>query len=74
MEQGRDYASKLGCAFTECSAKTGEGIEKAAYDLVRRIVTYRDNERIRYEEIQTKAVKEREKRASKRSLIRRIFK
>jgi GTPase KRas protein len=73
-EYGRNYAQSVGCAFDECSAKTSDNVEKAAYDLVRKVITYRDNERIRYEQIQEKSMKDKEKKANRRSLLRKIFK
>lgn len=73
-EQGRDYAQKLGCAFEECSAKTSENLEKIAVDLVKRIITYRDNERIRYEQIQQKALRNKDKKPGVKGLLKKIFK
>lgn len=73
-EQGRYFAGRLGCAFEECSAKTSENAEKAAHDLVRRIITYRDNERIRYEQIQEKAVKDTERKMGRKDLWKKMFK
>jgi GTPase KRas protein len=74
VEIARDYAKRMGCAFEECSAKTSQNVEHAAHDLVRKIVTYRDNERIRYVEMQEKAVQKRERKANRNSLWRKVFK
>jgi len=62
VEEGKEFARRIGCAFEECSAKTSENVEKVAYDLVRKIKTYRDNERIRWEQLQEKAQLERERK------------
>lgn len=62
FEEGQAFAQKIECAFKEVSSKTGEGVDSAAYDLVRRVKTYRDNERIRYEQLQEQTKLEREKR------------
>ncbi len=70
----RDYAKKLGSAFEECSAKTGKNVEKASYDLVRKIMTYRDNERVRYKQIQDRILETKEKKANRKSLWRKMFK
>ena len=74
-EEGKKCAQKLGCAFEECSAKTGENVEKAMFDLVRKIRTYRDNERIRYEKMKEEAEKTRVKKneRSKKSLWKRVL-
>lgn len=74
VEIARDYAKRMGCAFEECSAKTGLNVEHAAHDLVRKIVTYRDNERIRYQEMQEKAFEKRERRKNRNSLWKKVFK
>lgn len=60
--EGKDFAKKNRCTFEECSTKTDENVEKLAWDLVRKIKTYRDNERIRYEELQEKTKIENKKR------------
>ncbi|KAH8593831.1 P-loop containing nucleoside triphosphate hydrolase protein [Bisporella sp. PMI_857] len=73
-EEGKALAVKLGCGFEECSAATCENVEKAAYDLVRKIGTYRDNERIRYIELQEMARKEKEKMAQRSGLWKKVFK
>lgn len=72
-EEGKALAAKLGCGFEECSTRTCFNVEKAPYDLVRKIKTYRDNERIRYIEIQEQALLDRERRAERRMRWRKVF-
>lgn len=51
-EEGEACARTMRCSFREGSAKTGLNIDQSIEDLVKKIRTYRDNERIRYERIQ----------------------
>jgi GTPase KRas len=37
FEEGQNIAEKLGCAFEECSAKECVNVEKAMFDLVRKV-------------------------------------
>jgi GTPase KRas protein len=61
-EEGRAFAKKIGCSFEECSARTSKNVEKVVHDLVRKVKTYRDNERIRYEQLQEETRQEKERR------------
>ena len=72
-EEGRALATKLGCGFEECSTRTSFNVEKAPYDLVRKIKTYRDNERIRYIELQKQTLKDKERRAERKARWKRVF-
>jgi len=68
-DQGRAWAQKNNCGFEECSVETNQNIANIPRDLVRRIRTYRDNERIRYEHLQEKT----RKRASRQGFWKRVF-
>jgi len=58
-EDGKKVADGLGCLFGECSAKTGENVERGFLDLVKMIKKQRDMEKAELEE---KKIKEEEAR------------
>jgi GTPase KRas protein len=63
-EEGEACAKSMGCTFREGSVKTRINIDESVEELVKKIRTYRDNERIRYERIR----KESEKKKGKISM------
>lgn len=60
-EEGESCAKGMGCTFRECSSKTRVNIDEPFEELVKKIKTYRDNERIRYEQMKKEADKKRKK-------------
>jgi GTPase SAR1 family protein len=70
-EEGEAAAKNMECAFRECSAKVRTNIDETVEELVQKILTYRDNERIRYE--QMKAEAEKGKKKKERSPFKRLF-
>jgi GTPase SAR1 family protein len=70
-EEGEAAAKSMECAFRECSAKVRTNIDETVEELVQKILTYRDNERIRYE--QMKAQAEKGKKKKERSPFKRLF-
>ena len=57
-EEGESCAKGMGCAFLECSSKARVNIDEAFEELVKKIKTYRDNERIRFGQMKIEAGKE----------------
>jgi GTPase KRas protein len=69
-EEGESCAKGMGGAFRECSAKTRVNIDEPFDELVKKIKTYRDNERIRFEQLKKEAEK---KKGKKPSALKRLF-
>ncbi|PSS08968.1 hypothetical protein M430DRAFT_37112 [Amorphotheca resinae ATCC 22711] len=57
VHEGMGVAETLGCAFWEAEAETGRNTKELVEELVRKVRTYRDNERIRYEQMKEEAEK-----------------
>jgi GTPase KRas protein len=68
-EEGESCAKGMGCSFRECSAKTRVNIDEPFEELVKKIKTYRDNERIRFEQMKKGA----EKKGKKLSPWKKLF-
>lgn len=69
-EEGESCAKGMNCTFRECSAKTRVNIDEPFEELIKKIKTYRDNERIRFEQMKKEANK---KKGKKPSALRRLF-
>lgn len=61
----------MGCLFRESSAKTRVNIDEPFVELVKKITTYRDNERIRFEQMKKEA--DKSKGGKKPSALKRLF-
>lgn len=70
-EEGESCARGMGCSFRESSAKTRVNIDEPFVELVKKITTYRDNERIRFEQMKKEA--DKNKGGKKPSALKRLF-
>jgi GTPase SAR1 family protein len=78
VHEGMGVAETLGCAFWEAEAETGRNTKELVEELVRKVRTYRDNERIRYEQMKEeaeKAKKEKVKNERRKKMMpwKRLF-
>lgn len=64
VEEGESCARGMGCTFRESSAKTRVNIDEPFEELVKKIKTYRDNERIRYDQMKRDADQKKGKKPS----------